>query len=238
MNGVCGFGFRTLARLFICSGLNPAEQGWRSGPRWVLLSHQGQLSRETGGGGEEGWAKERGQTAWLGDVEPINFPLQPISHVLSLCPFLLMTHFLCPSAHFQARVRKKERRWRCVHRPQCCTFVLACREGERALPRVVRAGFCQTVLSPRTVSGQTRGPSGELHSSSSPPSVPAEVAPSKALSVHNALEASSSWQPPLPPSTPASAPANQKRHIRMSKRTHTCAQTHTRGNLLIKKCIS
>lgn len=66
------------------------------------------------------------------------------------------------------------------------------REGgrEHTLPGVVRAGFCQTFLSPRTGSEQTRGPSGELHAASSPPSVPAEVAASKALSVHNALEAS------------------------------------------------
>lgn len=55
-------------------------------------------------------AMERGQTAWLGDTEPINFPLQPISHVLLLCPFLLMTHFLCPSAHFQAESEKRKSR--------------------------------------------------------------------------------------------------------------------------------
>lgn len=42
--------------LFICSGPNPAEQGWRSGPRWLSLSHQGQLSRETEEG-EEGWSE-------------------------------------------------------------------------------------------------------------------------------------------------------------------------------------
>lgn len=64
-------------------------------------------------GGMERW-KKRGQTAWLGDVEPINFLLQPISHVLSLCPFLLMTHFLCPSAHFQAKSAKRKSGGVCV----------------------------------------------------------------------------------------------------------------------------
>lgn len=75
-----------------------------------------------------------------------------------------------------------------------CMFVRACRDagGGGSLLRVVRAGFCQDFLSPRSPSEQTRGPSGELHAASSPASVPTEVAASKALSAHNALEASSS----------------------------------------------
>lgn len=98
---------------------------------------------------------ERGQTAWLGDVEPINFPLQPISHVLSLCPFLLMTHFLCPSAHFQAK-SEKESLGVCI-----CPRVCVCqseteRERKSTHLGVVRgerrqrrqeAGFCQSFLS-------------------------------------------------------------------------------------------
>lgn len=106
-----------------------------------------------------------------------------------------MTHFLCPSAHFQARSREKKKKVEvCAFalKLQVCACVRVERERAHTLPRAVRAGFCQTFLSPRTVSEQTRGPSGELHSASSPPSVPAEVAASKALSVHNALEASSS----------------------------------------------
>lgn len=76
-------------------------------------------------GGRRDRAMERGQSAWPGDAEPINFPLQPISHVLSLCPFLLMTHFLCPSAHFQARRRKKKMKNqpRCVYLSRRCMFV-------------------------------------------------------------------------------------------------------------------
>lgn len=53
------------------------------------------------------------------------------------------------------------------------------------------------------------------------PGVPAKVAASKALSMHNALEA------PLlltAPSPPEARPANQKRHIRTYGRTHTCAR--------------
>lgn len=75
-----------------------------------LAEHRDRPKEEEDEEGEVGvWrdgAIERGQTAWLGDVEPINFSLQPISHVLSLCPFLLMTHFLCPWAHFQAKSEK------------------------------------------------------------------------------------------------------------------------------------
>lgn len=243
MNGVCGFGVRTLAHLFICSGPKPAEQGWRSGPRWVLLSHQGQLSRETGGGrGAEGgmeWREGDRSPGWetrSRSIFPSSLSVMS-SHFVRFCWWHTFSAHR-PISRPGGEKKRRRRRWRCVHWPQSCMFERACREGERTLPRVVRAGFCQAVLSPRTVSEQTRGPSGELHSSSSPPSMPAEVAASKALSVHNALEASSSWQPPLPPSTPACPSANQKRHIRMSRRTHTRAQTHTRRNLLIKKCIS
>lgn len=88
-----------------------------------LIESPGLVERRQARGGKKrrrrDGAVEGGQIAWLGDAEPINFPLQPISHVLSLCPFLLMTHFLCPSVHFQAPSvggggEKKERKWRCV----------------------------------------------------------------------------------------------------------------------------
>ena len=76
---------------------------------------------------------EGGQTAWLGDVEPINFPLQPISHVLSLCPFLLMTHFLCPSAHFQARSEKESLGVSiCLECACLCVLSVRGRQRERA----------------------------------------------------------------------------------------------------------
>lgn len=87
----------------------PSRAGLQIWPTLSLIESPGPVEQRDGRKGRRDGAKERGQTAWLGDAEPINFPLQPISHVLSLCPFLLMTHFLCPSAHFQARSREKKR---------------------------------------------------------------------------------------------------------------------------------
>lgn len=46
-----------------------------------------------------------GQIGQQGDAQPINFLVQPISHVLSLCPFLLMTHFLSAVGPFPERER-------------------------------------------------------------------------------------------------------------------------------------
>lgn len=80
----------------------PSRAGLEIWPTLSLIESPGPVEQRDGREGRRDGAKERGQTAWLGDAEPINFPLQPISHVLLLCPFLLMTHFLCPSAHFQA----------------------------------------------------------------------------------------------------------------------------------------
>lgn len=214
-----------------------AESYWVTRASWAE-------GRAEEGGKREGWSEGKGTECLAGrrgadQFSPLAYQSCPLTLSVSADDTLSLPIGPFPG---QEKGKKRRRRWRCVHWPQSCMFERACREGERTLPRVVRASFCQAVLSPRTVSEQTRGPSGELHSSSSsspsPSSVPAEVAASKALSVHNALEASSSWQPPLPPSTPASPSANQKRHIRMSRRTHARAQTHTRRNLLIKKCIS
>lgn len=92
---------------------SPGLAEWGDRPR--------EVEEEEDGRGWRDGAMERGQTAWLGDMEPINFLLQPISHVLSLCPFLLMTHFLCPSAHFQAKSEK--RKSSCVCLSWMCMFV-------------------------------------------------------------------------------------------------------------------
>lgn len=109
---------------------------------------------------------ERGQTAWLGDVEPINPPPQPISHVLLLCPFLLMTHFLCPSAHFQAKSEKRKSRCMCICLEGVCLCVPVEREsahlgvvrGERRRRRRGLASV-KVFLSPRGAGGEQGGES-------------------------------------------------------------------------------
>lgn len=111
---------------------------------------------------------ERGQTAWPGDTEPINFPLQPISHVLSLCPFLLMTHFLCPSAHFQAKTEKKKKGLGvriCLEGACLCVCVHQSRGREHTpgrflggtVSKAAGASFCQSFLSRRSASEERGG---------------------------------------------------------------------------------
>lgn len=231
MNGVCGFGVRTLAHLFICSSPNPAEQGWRSGPRWVLLSHQGQLSRETGarGGGMERRKEDRlpGWEMRSRSIFPSSLSVMS-SHFVRFCWWHTFSAHR-PISRPGAGKKKKEGGGVCVRLEAAGLCVRV--ETERAHP----PEGCQSWLLSNFPLPQDCERAGERplrwaplrFLSPPPPSVPAEVATSKALSVCNALEASSSWQPPLPPSTPASPPANQKRHIRMSRRTHTRAQTHT-----------
>lgn len=227
MNGVCGFGVRTLAHLFICSSPNPAEQGWRSGPRWVLLSHQGQLSRETGarGGGMERRKEDRlpGWEMRSRSIFPSSLSVMS-SHFVRFCWWHTFSAHR-PISRPGAGKKKKEGGGVCVRLEAAGLCVRV--ETERAHP----PEGCQSWLLSNFPLPQDCERAGERPLRWAPlrfpPSVPAEVATSKALSVCNALEASSSWQPPLPPSTPASPPANQKRHIRMSRRTHTRAQTHT-----------
>lgn len=167
-------------------------------PTLGLIESPGPVEQRDGrrkGGQREGWSEGKGTECLAGrrgadQFSPLAYQSCPLTLSVSADDTLSLP--IGPFPGQEKQKKKRRRRWRCVHWPQSCMFERACREGERTLPRVVRAGFCQAVLSPRTVSEQTRGPSGELHSSSSPPNVPAEVAASKALSVHNALEASSS----------------------------------------------
>lgn len=202
MNGVCGFGARELAHLFICSGLNPAEQGPQIWPTLRLIESPGPVEQREGG--REGWTERRKEDrppGWETRSRSI-FPLQPISHVLSLCPFLLMTHFLCPSAHFQARSRrrrkrkkKKERKEKKVEVPRCM-FVRACR-GAGGVGGLPPEGCQSWLLSSSPLPPGDRASRHEAPQVSSTPfplprAMPAEVAASKALSAHNALEASSS----------------------------------------------
>lgn len=143
--------------------------------------------RPMGGGGvekeeeeqEEGWndGKRTDCLAWRRGAD--QSPPQPISHVLLLCPFLLMTHFLCPSAHFQAKSEKRKSRCVCI----CLEGVCLCVPVERertpggcprgAASKAAGAGFCQSFPLPQGCGRgagrreQNRGPSGELDSASS-----------------------------------------------------------------------
>lgn len=87
-----------------------------------------------------------------------------------------------------------------------------------------------------------RGPSGELDKTSFPRRA-SRGGRIQALSMHNALEASFYWQPPLPLSTPAGClliknDTSQCPDIHIAAHLQAQTDIHTSRNLLIKKCVS
>lgn len=270
--------------LFICSGPNPAEQGWRSGPRWLSLSHQGQLSRETEEG-EEGWSEGKRTDCLAGRCGADQFS-PPADQS---CPLALSVSaddtLSLPIGPFPGQEEKKRKEggggggvcirleaaglcvWGGSERtPQRLSELLLSnfplpQDCRREAPQVSSSPL---LLLPPQLSSSSPPLSPTLLSSlplplnspplssfsplllpssrqlSSPPFLPSSSPPLPPLSVQQR------WLPPqpcqvlmperppppppvssLPPSAPASLPANQKRHLRMSRGTHTLAQTHT-----------
>lgn len=198
MNGVCGFGVRTAAHLFICSGLNAAEQGWRSGPRWVLLSHQGQLSRETGGrgGGTERRKEDRlpGWETRSRSIFPSSLSVMSSHLSVSADDTLSLPIGPFPGQQQQKKPQQNQGGGVCIRLGAAGWCVRACVRVESTHT----PGGCQSwrlsnfPLPQDCERADERAPSGEPQPASSPASVPAEVAASRALSVQKPLEVSSS----------------------------------------------
>lgn len=114
---------------------------------------------------------------------------------------------------------------------QLCVFACVCESGTNTLTWKLSkgssdedGGVCQSFLALRVWGARSGAPLRWARLG-----VPAKVAASKASAMHNALEASFTDSPlcRLPLQQP---PANQERHIRMSRHTHvhTQADAHTR----------